>query len=144
MKSYFYYKTKIDNLINDIIINNKNNKNNEDIKEALSLSFKDGKRLRPIISLLISETINIKNNTNFNIDNLIILSELIHSASLIIDDLPCMDDDLYRRNNPTIHYKYGERSAQMLTMYLMTNVFNLFYSTFRHAPNMQMWVTCCF
>lgn len=39
--------------------------------------------------------------------------ELIHTYSLIHDDLPCMDDDDLRRGRPTVHIRYGERAAVM-------------------------------
>ena len=45
--------------------------------------------------------------------------EYLHNASLIIDDLPCMDNDLERRGNPTVHAKYGERVAQLASTSLM-------------------------
>jgi len=37
--------------------------------------------------------------------------ELIHSASLIVDDLPCMDDDAMRRGRPSAHIEFGEATA---------------------------------
>ncbi len=39
--------------------------------------------------------------------------ELVHTYSLIHDDLPCMDDDDLRRGRPTVHVRYGERAAVM-------------------------------
>jgi len=39
--------------------------------------------------------------------------ELVHTYSLIHDDLPCMDDDDLRRGRPTVHIRYGERAAVM-------------------------------
>ncbi len=124
MESYISSKKIINDLL-DIFIS-KNVKQN-DIQDALRLALSGGKRLRPIITLIISNIVNKNNESNYNLDKFIVLSELIHTASLIIDDLPCMDNDNYRRDNPTIHYKYGERAAQVLTTYIMTNVFNLFY-----------------
>lgn len=128
MKYYSKSRNYINHLINDIIIKDDNNKI---LNEALTLLFEGGKRLRPIISIEIAKSINLKNNTNFDITKIAIISELIHSASLIIDDLPCMDDDISRRGNPTIHYKYGERSAHILTMYLFSIVFNLMHDNLK-------------
>jgi len=45
--------------------------------------------------------------------------EYLHNASLIIDDLPCMDNDIERRGVPTVHAKYGERVAQLASTSLM-------------------------
>ena len=37
--------------------------------------------------------------------------ELLHCASLVIDDLPCMDDSPYRRDRASVHIKFGEATA---------------------------------
>ena len=94
------------------------------VNKILSDAFYNGKRLRPILAYLINDSLNKSNNTNYNIDNILIISELIHTSSLIIDDLPCMDNDLYRRGKPTIHYKYGTIKAQIIASYLMNLVFS--------------------
>ena len=125
MENYNKSLVITNNLIKEIIVNSDDNKSNQQLKEALELLFNGGKRLRPIISLEIAKCLNKTNNTKFNIDKISLISEIIHSASLIIDDLPCMDNDITRRGNPTIHYKYGETSAQILTMYLFSLVFKL-------------------
>lgn len=67
-----------------------------------------GKRLRPIFALL--------SYRSFGKDPDEILKpacalELIHTYSLIHDDLPCMDDDDFRRGKPTLHKQYGDAIA---------------------------------
>ena len=125
MENYNKSLLNTNKLITNILIDNTENLDNKPLKEALSLLFMDGKRLRPIVSLEIVKCLNKRNSTNFNIDKIALISEIIHSASLIIDDLPCMDNDTTRRGNPTIHYKYGETSAHVLTMYLFSLIFSL-------------------
>lgn len=68
--------------------------------------FRDGKRLRPIIVFAIAE-----NFKKTDITNLALGIEIIHNCSLIIDDMPCMDNDLMRRGKPTIHKEYGVSTA---------------------------------
>ena len=90
-----------------------------------------GKRLRPIIVQEINRKLNHKfrkqyKHTNkiyksISVKDLSILIELIHSSSLIIDDLPCMDDDDERRNKPTFHIKYGNSGAQLVSYIFFTN-----------------------
>lgn len=46
--------------------------------------------------------------------------EFFHTASLIADDLPCMDDDNERRNKPTVHRVYGESVALLATYALIS------------------------
>lgn len=136
MKYYQDKKKHIDNLLNLLIVNN--TPTNNTLKQALGLLFNGGKRLRPIISLEIANSINTKNKTNFDIDKIVLISEIIHSTSLIIDDLPCMDNDITRRGNPTIHYKYGETSAHILTMYLFSIVFNLMHDNLETLRNSNL------
>lgn len=79
------------------------------IVESMNYSiFTDGKRLRPIISILTYKLFdkNIENILPFSI-----AIELIHTYSLIHDDLPSMDDDNFRRGKPTNHIVFGEAMA---------------------------------
>jgi geranylgeranyl diphosphate synthase type II len=65
-----------------------------------------GKRLRPILALAAAETIS---KTDVILPAIAV--ELLHTYTLIHDDLPCMDDDDERRGNPTSHKVFGEANA---------------------------------
>lgn len=67
----------------------------------------EGKRLRPILTLLIYEACGGKDD----IAPLAVALELIHTYSLVHDDLPCMDDDDVRRGRATVHKKFSSREA---------------------------------
>lgn len=67
-----------------------------------------GKRLRPILML---ETYRLFGGTGKDILPLMVALEMIHTYSLIHDDLPAMDNDMYRRGQLTAHAKYGEDIA---------------------------------
>jgi geranylgeranyl diphosphate synthase, type II len=69
-----------------------------------------GKNIRPLIFLNIIHKIK-KNRKN---EQLAVAIELFHCASLIIDDLPSMDNDDERRGEPTTHIKYGVYKAQLI------------------------------
>ncbi|MCY3975457.1 MAG: polyprenyl synthetase family protein [Simkaniaceae bacterium] len=58
--------------------------------------------------------------------------EMIHTYSLIHDDLPAMDDDAFRRGRPTLHTAYGEAMAILTGDYLLTYAFEVL----AHAPNL--------
>lgn len=74
-----------------------------------------GKRLRPAIALMVAEALG-----NQDRGWLIGASvELFHTASLIADDLPCMDDDALRRNQPTTHKVFGETLALLASYALI-------------------------
>ena len=67
-----------------------------------------GKRLRPMILL---ETYKMKGHDEKEIYELMFMLECIHTYSLVHDDLPCMDNDDYRRGRLTTHKVYGEDLA---------------------------------
>lgn len=80
-----------------------------DIYEAMSYSLMaGGKRLRPVIMLLVSE---MCGGIAEDVLPFACALEMIHSYSLIHDDLPAMDNDDLRRGKPTNHIVYGEAMA---------------------------------
>lgn len=76
------------------------------IFEAMEYSIKaGGKRLRPV---LMSETFKLFGGNGEAIDCFMAAIEMIHTYSLVHDDLPSMDNDMLRRGKPTTHAVYGE------------------------------------
>src|SRR3954449_2243893 len=67
-----------------------------------------GKRIRPVLALATAEALG---GDAAGVLPLAAALELIHTYSLIHDDLPAMDDDDLRRGRPTCHVKYGEDVA---------------------------------
>jgi geranylgeranyl diphosphate synthase type II len=79
------------------------------LREAIRYSLTaGGKRLRPILALLAYKSLG---KDPRNIIAPACALELIHTYSLIHDDLPCMDDDDFRRGKPTLHRKFGDAIA---------------------------------
>ena len=70
--------------------------------------FAGGKRLRP---MLMEASYQMFDGTNPAIDDFMAAIEMIHTYSLIHDDLPAMDNDALRRGLPTVHVKFGEDMA---------------------------------
>jgi geranylgeranyl diphosphate synthase type II len=64
-----------------------------------------GKRLRP---MLMEETYHMFGGSGHDVEPFMAAMEMIHTYSLVHDDLPAMDDDLLRRGKPTTHAVYGE------------------------------------
>lgn len=62
--------------------------------------------------------------------------EFIHTSSLIHDDLPCMDDDDFRRGKPSLHKAYDEATAVLAGDYLLS----LAFETLATAPNLSIEV----
>ena len=76
------------------------------VMEAMNYSvLVGGKRLRPVIML---ETFRLFGGNSKIIEPFLAAIEMIHTYSLVHDDLPAMDDDMLRRGNPTTHAKFGE------------------------------------
>lgn len=74
-----------------------------------------GKRFRPAIVLMLAKALNL----NADVTKAALAVEYFHTASLIADDLPCMDDDDLRRNKPTLHKVYGEATALLCSYVLI-------------------------
>ena len=81
-----------------------------------------GKKIR---STIIFDTGKIFNISEKKLINICAAVECIHSYSLIHDDLPCMDNDSFRRGKPSTHIKYGEASAVLAGSSLLTLAFEI-------------------
>src|SRR5207245_573797 len=81
-----------------------------------------GKRIRPILGLAACEAVGgrIENALSFAC-----AVEMIHTYSLVHDDLPCMDDDDMRRGRPTNHKVFGEAIATLAGDGLLTDAFKV-------------------
>jgi geranylgeranyl diphosphate synthase type II len=84
--------------------------------------FSGGKRIRPILSMAAYEAVGGKGE---KILPFACALEMIHTYSLIHDDLPAIDNDDYRRGNPTCHKVYGEAVAILAGDGLLTEAFRL-------------------
>lgn len=89
-------------------------------KSMLYSATNGGKRFRPVLSLLVAELLG---STEEKVLPFAIAVELIHTYSLIHDDLPCMDNDDIRRGKPTNHKVYGEDFALLAGDALLTEAF---------------------
>jgi len=107
------------------------------LAEAMRYSLEaGGKRLRPILTLAAAETVTAARDRApgcaRSVDEAHHLAmpaacaiELIHTYSLIHDDLPAMDDDTLRRGRPTLHVVYGEGMAILAGDALQAEAFGL-------------------
>lgn len=84
--------------------------------------FSGGKRIRPLLTLLTLEMLGKPPALGLEAGAAL---EMIHTYSLIHDDLPCMDDDDFRRGKPTLHRVIGEGQAVLVGDYLLTYAFEV-------------------
>ncbi len=93
--------------------------------------YEGGKRLRPIIVFEIASFLypiwRTDQKLSYRIRMFSLALETIHCASLIIDDLPTLDNDTYRRGNLTFHTKYGRHSAYLMVYNLLTLIKNIIW-----------------
>ncbi len=79
--------------------------------EAMNYAVKaGGKRLRPMMMKLCFDMFQKDNNASF-VEPFMAAIEMIHTYSLVHDDLPALDNDMYRRGQLTVHAKFGEDMA---------------------------------
>ena len=91
------------------------------VLEAMNYSIlAGGKRLRP---MLMQETYRMLGGTGAKIEPFMAAIEMIHTYSLVHDDLPAMDNDEYRRGRKTTHVVYGEAMAILAGDGLLTYAF---------------------
>ncbi len=76
-----------------------------------------GKRVRPILLALVGELFKAPPERGLGLGAVV---ELVHTASLILDDLPCMDDAATRRGRPALHVVYGEATAILAAFNLLS------------------------
>ena len=98
------------------------------VLEAMNYSVSaGGKRLRPMLML---ETYRMFGGTSKAIEPFMAAIEMIHTYSLIHDDLPAMDNDEYRRGRKTTHVVYGEAMAILAGDALLNYAFETAASAF--------------
>jgi geranylgeranyl diphosphate synthase, type II len=108
------------------------------LREAMAYSLlAGGKRLRPLLTLLACEAAGGSPQAALPAACAV---EMIHTYSLIHDDLPAMDDDSLRRGRPTCHIQFGEAIAILAGDALLTLAFEVLARDV-HPP--QVAAACC-
>ncbi|MCK9419802.1 MAG: polyprenyl synthetase family protein [Nitrospirae bacterium] len=99
------------------------------VHEAMRYSlFAGGKRVRPILAIAAAEALGARTSGLLPLAGSL---ELIHTYSLIHDDLPAMDNDDFRRGRPTCHKVYGEAIAILAGDGLLNMAFEVLSDTRR-------------
>lgn len=102
------------------------------LSEAMRYSaLSAGKRLRPFMLISTADMFNVERKHSLRVASVL---EIIHSYSLIHDDLPAMDNDDYRRGMPSCHKKFDEATAILAGDALLTLAFEILADEKTH-PN---------
>ena len=115
------YLSKIESYIEKYLDELKKNQVDDNLFESIKYSLTSkGKRIRPIIMMAFYELCGGKSP---EILKFALAIEMVHTYSLIHDDLPAMDNDTMRRGKPCNHVKFGEDIALLAGDALLTNAF---------------------
>lgn len=108
------------------------------IMEAMNYSvMAGGKRLRP---MLMKETYQLFGGNGKVIEPFMAAMEMIHTYSLVHDDLPAMDNDEYRRGKKTTHVVYGEAMGILAGDALLNYAFETAVKAFEMAPDQSQTI----
>lgn len=93
-----------------------------------------GKRMRPLLVWATGECLGADEAA---LDAAACAAELVHAYSLVHDDLPCMDNDVLRRGQPTVHVRFGEAMALLAGDALQTRAFEVLTADPALSPVLQ-------
>lgn len=123
-KTAEFVNKKLENILPNISQNHPYTQHNNKLLDAMNyMLLGPGKRLRPFLIYASCKVFNLQDSKYWL--NIAAAFELLHTYSLIHDDLPCMDNDDERRGKPTCHKKYGEMIAVLAGDALLTYAFEL-------------------
>lgn len=107
---------------------------NSKLLEACAYALKNGgKRFRPALVMLIADSLGISNS---RVDDGALAVEFFHTASLIADDLPCMDNDDERRGAPSLHIAFGEATALLASYALIAAGYDRIRMSCQNFPHL--------
>lgn len=106
------------------------------LQESMSYSMgMGGKRVRPLLGLVVAEQLGVGPQ---RVLPFVCAVEIVHTYSLIHDDLPAMDNDDFRRGKPTNHKVYGEACALLAGDVLLTEAFGLIARGYPNDPHLAI------
>jgi geranylgeranyl diphosphate synthase type II len=123
-RTFDQYKKEIDSMIDRAATLEEFGKKTQ-LAEACKKALIGGKRLRSIILLEVARATSIVKEDLMPVDagEVALFIEYLHTASLIIDDLPAFDNDSVRRGRPTLHVEMGPAIAQMAALSFIAGAF---------------------
>ena len=128
------YRVDIQKMINSAMAAGEFGRPSDKLGQACSLALTGGARIRSIIVFEVSRMLQLKNmvtpkngQTNskaINVSEIALFNEYLHTASLIIDDMPEFDNDLVRRGRPSVIAFAGRAVAQMSAISMVAAAFS--------------------
>ncbi len=94
-----------------------------------------GKRARGLLAMLVTDSWGRRPDLALDVA---VAIEMIHAASLIVDDLPAMDNTLERRGKPACHVEYGDSTAILAAIAIMSAAFAVVSNDAKLAPEQKL------
>lgn len=121
---YYEYQQKAENKLNDFC--NKLHCKPDILAKSLQYSLQiGGKRIRPVLMFAVGELLGVEDS---KLENFALALELIHTYSLIHDDLPEMDNDDFRRGKPSNHKVFGTGNAVLAGDGLLNTAYSIMFN----------------
>ena len=98
-----------------------------------------GKRMRPLLLMLVARDLGCETPALVDVACAV---EMVHAASLMLDDMPCMDDARLRRGQPAIHVQYGEDVTILAAVALLSRAFCILSSAQGIPPEVRSRLVC--
>jgi len=111
----------------------------ESEQDSVALAVREGtlapgKRLRPLLLLVALDDLGRQADVALD---LACALEMVHAASLFLDDMPCMDNASLRRGQPTIHLRFGEDVAVLASVALLSHAYGVTATAAALAPQQR-------
>tara|TARA_B100000035_G_C20965764_1_gene538683 strand:+ start:200 stop:1123 length:924 start_codon:yes stop_codon:yes gene_type:complete len=113
-------------------------KYNDKMREVIEYALEGGKRMRPAIIYDILHSLGKISGEEIDGSYLAFTTEFIHTSSLIIDDLPCMDNDDMRRGKDSVHKHYDLFTAKMVSTLLISDAHNMLFKMYDSVNNSDL------
>ncbi len=84
-----------------------------------------GKRIRPLLVRIVADAL----GNGYDVSKACLSAEYFHTSSLIADDLPCMDNDDFRRDKPSLHKIFGEGVALLASYALISAGYEMIFES---------------
>ena len=107
-------RQEIDSRLNELLASVDN------LQSVMREMTSGGKRLRPIFVVIVGRVLGCRSKALIDAGCAI---EMVHAASLAVDDLPCMDNSFSRRGRPAVHVQFGEPTAILAAVALLGRAF---------------------
>jgi geranylgeranyl diphosphate synthase, type II len=108
------------------------------IQAVRDICLRPGKRVRPLLAMLSSAHFGGREAAALDFGCAL---ELVHTASLVLDDLPCMDDAVLRRGKLTVHRRFGEDTAVLAAVALLNHAYGVIASDDAVEPETRLALT---